>query len=59
MQAADGTKAHEPQFWTVLQFDSSGKVLPLKHTECVTLQMRLPQPNASTGTALPKKKSEK
>eukprot|EP01045_Picozoa_sp_COSAG04_P010772 COSAG04_NODE_668_length_11402_cov_3.774976_9_plen_63_part_00 len=43
MQAPDGTKGHEPQFWTLMEFDAAGNVLPLKWTEAMSVKMKLPQ----------------
>ena len=43
MQAPDGTKGHEPQFWTLMEFDGAGNVLPLKWTEAMSVKMKLPQ----------------
>ena len=48
MQSPDGTKAHEPQFWGLLEFDADGNVLPLKRTESVSINMSLPQPSSPT-----------
>ena len=43
MQAPDATKGHEPQFWTLMEFDAAGNVLPLKWTEAMSVKMKLPQ----------------
>ena len=43
MQAPDGTKGHEPQFWMLMEFDAAGNVLPLKWTEAMSVKMKLPQ----------------
>lgn len=44
MQAHDGEKAHEPQFWTPLRFDAHGNVLPFTWVDSFTVDMVLPQP---------------
>lgn len=45
MQAPDGKKAHEPQYWQPLQFDAkTGHVLPLEWVDSFTLDMLVPQP---------------
>lgn len=43
MQAADGIKGHEPQFWARLEFDSQDRVQPLRWVDNVTISMVLPQ----------------
>jgi len=43
MQAVDGVKGHEPQFWARLEFDAAGRVQPLRWVDNVTLTMALPQ----------------
>ena len=46
MQAPDGKKAHEPQFWGRLEFDAaSGQLLPLKWVDELRLDIALPQPS--------------
>ena len=42
MQAPDGQKGHEPQFWAVLRFDEEGNVLPIEWVD----EMTLVRPNA-------------
>lgn len=44
-QAPDGKKAHEPQFWGKLSFDATGKLLPLRWVDQLTIDMALPQPS--------------
>ena len=44
MQAHDGQKAHEPQFWTPLRFDAHGNVLPFTWVDSFAVDMVLPQP---------------
>eukprot|EP00040_Diaphanoeca_grandis_P042937 m.266442 g.266442 ORF g.266442 m.266442 type:complete len:436 (-) comp67484_c0_seq1:51-1358(-) len=44
MQSPDGKKAHEPQFWQLLEFDSHGNVLPLTWVDVLHIDMVLPQP---------------
>jgi hypothetical protein len=54
MQAPDGKKAHEPQFWAPLQFDddddelgqADGTLRPLKWVDEFTIEVLLPQPGA-------------
>lgn len=43
MQAPDGQKSHEPQFWSILEFDEQGNVLPLKWQNSFELSVNLPQ----------------
>ena len=40
MQAPDGQKGHEPQFWAVLRFDEEGNVLPIEWVDEMTLVRR-------------------
>ena len=51
MQAPDGQKGHEPQFWAVLRFDEEGNVLPIEWVD----EMTLVRVNAS-GSALVSKR---
>jgi hypothetical protein len=45
MQAPDGKKAHEPQFWTRLEFDSTTHdVLPLRWNDTLAIELAVPQP---------------
>jgi hypothetical protein len=44
MQAADGTKAHEPQSWLRLEF-AGDALLPLRWSDTLELDMLLPQPD--------------
>jgi beta-xylosidase len=44
MQAPDGKKAHEPQFWAPLSFDADGSVQPLQWVDSFSIEMVLPQP---------------
>lgn len=45
MQAPDGKKAHEPQFWTHLEFDSTTHdVLPLRWNDTLAIDLAVPQP---------------
>lgn len=45
MQAPDGQKAHEPQFWGRLQFDAhGGALMPLTWTDQLELDVLDPQP---------------
>jgi len=44
MQAPDGKKAHEPQFWGRLEFDEAGILLPLRWADTLSIDMALPQP---------------
>ena len=41
MQAPDGVKGHEPQFWTTLQFDTAGRVLPIRWVDSMSVDMKL------------------
>lgn len=41
VQAPDGIKGHEPQFWGKLEFDADGNVLPLKWVDEVTIDVKL------------------
>ena len=43
MQAPDGIKGHEPQFWGKLEFDADGNVLPLKWVDAISIDMKLNQ----------------
>ena len=43
MQAPDGIKGHEPQFWAKLQFNSDGRILPLEWVDSVALNLTVPQ----------------
>ena len=38
-QAPDGIKGHEGQFWTILNFDQQGNILPVKHIDNFTINM--------------------
>ena len=40
MQAPDGVKGHEPQYWTVLEFDAQGRILPLRWQDNVTISLK-------------------
>jgi hypothetical protein len=44
MQSPDGQKAHEPQFWGALRFDSEGNLQPLEWVPELVLDLVLPQP---------------
>lgn len=54
MQSFDGEKAHEPQFWAILDFAPDGQLLPLQWKDNVTIETVLPQPPQppSPGTAV-------
>ena len=39
MQAADGIKGHEPQFWARLEFDAAGRVRPMRWVDEVTIEL--------------------
>ena len=41
MQAPNGVKGHEPQFWTTLQFDTAGRVLPIRWVDSMSVDMKL------------------
>jgi hypothetical protein len=43
MQAPDGLKSHEPQFWAVLEFTDEGGVKPIRWVESMSINMTLPQ----------------
>ena len=49
MQAPDGYKSHEPQFWAVLEFTDQGHIKPIKWVDEFSINMTLPQ----GGPALP------
>ena len=40
MQAPDGVKGHEPQFWGKLEFDAAGNVLPLRWVNAISLDVK-------------------
>jgi hypothetical protein len=40
MQAPDGIKGHEPQFWSRLEFDAAGNIQPLKWVDEVHIDMK-------------------
>lgn len=52
MQAPDGEKAHEPQFWGLLQFRPDGVLMPLVWQSEIVLDLLLPQPSAGFGNRL-------
>ena len=39
MQAPDGIKGHEPQFWGRLAFDRAGRVQPLEWVDEMTIDV--------------------
>jgi hypothetical protein len=43
MQAPDGIKGHEPQFWGKLEFDAAGNVLPLKWKDTISIDIKRDQ----------------
>ena len=46
MQAPDGYKSHEPQFWAVLEFTDQGHIKPIKWVNEFSINMTLPQETA-------------
>jgi hypothetical protein len=50
MQSKDGEKAHEPQFWAPLKFDTDGKLQPLLWVDSFTVDVLVPQPTSSDGS---------
>lgn len=42
MQAPDGIKGHEPQFWGRLEFDEAGDIQPLRWVDEITIDMKQP-----------------
>ena len=43
MQAPDGLKSHEPQFWAPLEFTDEGHILPIKWVDSFDINVTVPQ----------------